>query len=215
VLPTFFYFTVFTLIIVLWAVATLRKFSANVREFNKRVNQFILGINIGFYLIFIILVLVFQLSSSVDSIACKGRVSVNITDNTVKTQKAVSIVYAALISLISLVMGIGFLYFGPRMFGGVDNKNATRRSHKKLHIITGVASTGFILHCIFTLVVAGISQANMIFSFIGLVITEIAPSVVIILIFWKLDKSLDQSSGQSKSHGDKTHEISMSPVHSQ
>ncbi len=55
--------------------------------------------------------LVFQFGTTVQSVACIGRASAD-TENAQTTQRAVSIVYAALISMIALLMGVAILVFG-------------------------------------------------------------------------------------------------------
>lgn len=94
-------------------------------------NQVLIGINGCFYLIFIILVLVFQFSPGIQNAACKGRASVN-TGNAQQTQKAVSIVYATLISFIALLMGVAFLYFGPKMNKEMSNAATKKQKRNKV-----------------------------------------------------------------------------------
>ena len=46
-----------------------------------------------------------------------------------------------------------------------------------------IGSGGFLLHCAFIIAIAALSKPNAIFSFIGLIITEIIPSIIILAIF--------------------------------
>jgi len=196
VLPTFIYFSAFTIILVLWATICLKEFST-ISKALSWVSRVILIINVGFFLVFIIIVLVFQFSVIVPITQCKGRDVINL-DAAYDTQQIVSIFYATLIAFISLAIGIAFLVFGVKLFyKSVDHIQKAHRKQKiaMLFTMTTVSAVGFILHCIFLLVLVGLSQPNIIFTFVGLEITEILPTIVILAVFKSQNKLYRSKSG--------------------
>jgi len=89
---------------------------------------------------------------------------------------------------------VGFIYFGSKLY--LETKKTSTNNtntHKKLFWVTTVCSCSFILHCIFILVLAGLSEPNIWFSFFGLIITEIVPSVFVIVTFWRLKRETKSS----------------------
>ena len=128
-----------------------------------------------------------------------------------KNAQIVSIVYSTVIGALSVAIAVVFLIFGPRMYKQLRQGSQHEKSRKvkkhlsvtivtshatltlKILFITTVSSVAFILHCIFILTLAGLSSPNIIFTFVGLIITELLPSSFLLLLFWKLDKSVSSS----------------------
>jgi hypothetical protein len=71
-------------------------------------------INTALYLLFISVVLAFHFSTEVASGACGGRVAPSYT-NSIDNQRIISEVYAVMMGIISLALGIGFIIFGKRL----------------------------------------------------------------------------------------------------
>ncbi|KYQ90264.1 hypothetical protein DLAC_08867 [Tieghemostelium lacteum] len=180
VLPTFIYFTSFTIIIVLWYIIVKTKQTG--RYMVERLTWFILVINIILYLLFMIIVLVFHYTEETPQDECGGRIIVSVSSTT--PQRAVSIFYAVIQAVISLVIGAAFIYLGGTLYLAmrykkVSESNSSSVHQQKIFIITFACSIGFILHCVFVLILVGAEPSNIVFSFLGLIVTEIIPSLSI------------------------------------
>ncbi|EGC32582.1 hypothetical protein DICPUDRAFT_81582 [Dictyostelium purpureum] len=183
VLPTFIYFTAFTIIISLWYMIVSSKDSG--KTLLKRLKAIILWTNVVLYLLFIIIVLVFNYTEDNPRNDCGSRIVIDVSSTT--AQRVVSIVYAVIQALISLVIGAAFIYLGGTLFrsmrqvksnqGGPDSNS--NQHQKKIFIVTFTCSIGFVIHCVFVLILVGANPSNIVFSFLGLIITEIIPSLSI------------------------------------
>ena len=132
VLPTFFFFTTFSLIVVIWAVAVLKKVSSDPVSLQRSVERVGLSVNIVLYLLFISVVVAFQYSANESSsIECGGRI---LSESSNNTQRTISLVYAILIAVISLIIGIGFLYFGFKLNTFFIRRGSSRKV--KMHIFS-------------------------------------------------------------------------------
>ncbi|KAN0030220.1 hypothetical protein ACTA71_009981 [Dictyostelium dimigraforme] len=197
VLPTFIYFTAFTIIISLWYMIVNSKDSG--RTLFKRLKIIIFSTNLVLYLLFIVIVLVFNYTEDHPNNDCGTRIVLEVSSTT--SQKVVSIVYAIIQALISFVIGAAFLYLGGSLYlsmrsikrnrngnsgGGSNNTNgggggnsSSSQHQKKIFIVTFACSIGFIIHCVFVLILVAANPSNITFSFLGLIITEIIPSLSI------------------------------------
>ncbi|KAM9998091.1 hypothetical protein ACTFIY_007754 [Dictyostelium cf. discoideum] len=210
VLPTFFFFSCFTIIIVLWyaIVFLVLKNNSRASDLTKRVNYILIMVNIIIYLLLISIVIVFQYTKDRYNNNCGNRIIIDVKTST--SQKAVSIVYAVVQATISLVIGSAFIYLGSSLYSSmskaISNSNNARaiKKAKKIFLLTTISGTGFILHCIFIIILVSIKNPSVIFSFIGLIITEIIPSVTILYCYDQrvglhLDRSLNTKSSSATS----------------
>ncbi|KAK5582520.1 hypothetical protein RB653_004105 [Dictyostelium firmibasis] len=193
VLPTFIYFTAFNILLVLWYVIVflVLKKNKSAESLTKRLFTIVLVINAFLYLLFIAIVLVFQYTKSEPSNDCGSRIVIPIESST--PQRVVSIVYAVIQALISLVMGAAFIYLGGRLFIVMRSTNikvGSKSNHqRKIFILSFVCSIGFLLHCAFVLILVAGNVNSMIFSFVGLIITEIIPACSILFCFDQRSKN--------------------------
>ncbi|GAM21260.1 hypothetical protein SAMD00019534_044350 [Acytostelium subglobosum LB1] len=183
VLPTFIYFTSFTIIVVLWYVVVNMKFNVSL---TTKFNSLIVATNAVLYLIFIIIVLVFNYTKSNLVNMCGARLFMDVTTTT--PQRIVSILYAAIQAVISLLLGAAFIYLGSSIVRAIRQAQDTMEQQKKVFIVTASCSVGFILHCIFVLILVAADPANIYFSFVGLIITEIVPVLTILFSYNQLSK---------------------------
>jgi hypothetical protein len=72
------------------AVVILKRFSADKKSFSRVVHYVGAGINAALYLLFIIIILIFQFSYKDPEITCGGRVAVDRSD-TINKQKQIAI----------------------------------------------------------------------------------------------------------------------------
>jgi hypothetical protein len=199
VLPTFFYFTGFTIIVSLWAVVCLQPVLKSDLSFDKIVNNLNLGINVVLYLFFIVIVLLFQYLTPEAPDNCQGRVPVSPDTYIPRT---LALVYAIVIASISFIVGLLFIIFGTKLFLEL-NTNSSKKLSKKTKLqkqtftITLACSIAFILHCVFIIILSALSEPNLIYSFIGLIVTEIAPSVVLLFV----SENLKESAGTTTKSG--------------
>eukprot|EP01132_Coremiostelium_polycephalum_P003595 gene3595-4477_t len=185
VLPTFLYFTSFTVVVVIWYVLSNAETTFGQNLF-KRINMTILGINLVLYILFIVIVLVFNFTTEKPPPTCGGRI-VGKYSNT-SPQKVVSILYAVLQAVLSLLIGLAFIYYGRKVYlklaslKGQSSENS-RRQKKKTLAMAIICSSGFVLHCIFIIILASAAPSNIIFSFIGLLVTEIIPVLTLFITY--------------------------------
>ncbi|KAK5582521.1 hypothetical protein RB653_004106 [Dictyostelium firmibasis] len=201
VLPTFIYFTAFNILLVLWYVIVflVLKKNKSAENLSKRLFKMVITINSFLYLLFIAIVLVFQYTKSEPSNDCGSRIVIPIESST--PQRVVSIVYAVIQALISLVMGAAFIYLGGRLFIVMRSTNikvGSKSNHqRKIFTLTVACSIGFLLHCVFVLILVAGNVNSMIFSFIGLIITEIVPGFSILYCFEQRARNINTSSDNS------------------
>ncbi|KYR01438.1 hypothetical protein DLAC_01419 [Tieghemostelium lacteum] len=178
VLPTFLYFTSFTIVVVIWYTLTTNSFSSNLF---KRMYRLIFLINLVLYILFIVIVLVFNFTKEKTPPTCGGRILAEYTNTS--PQKVVSILYAVLQSVLSLAIGLAFMYYGKKIYNRLSEiktrSDASDIQKKKVLYIGVICSSGFILHCVFIIILVSANPSNVIFSFIGLVVTEIIPVVTL------------------------------------
>ncbi|KAK5576726.1 hypothetical protein RB653_007870 [Dictyostelium firmibasis] len=182
VLPTFLYFTAFTIVIVIWYM--LSNASSFSNDIYSRINTMVLLINIVLYLVFIIIVIVYNFTKQSIPPSCGGRLSINLKQTT--PQNAVSIFYAVLQACLSLAIGIAFIYYGRQIYkklSALSTKvsQTANKQRNRTFVITVLCSTGFVLHCIFIIILVSVNPSNIIFSFIGLIVTEMIPVVVLLV----------------------------------
>ncbi|GAM25371.1 hypothetical protein SAMD00019534_085460 [Acytostelium subglobosum LB1] len=194
VLPTFIYFTSFSIIVILWFVFIRNMREGTSRSFSRNFILLMVGINFVLYCTFITIVLVFNYSSEAKLSDCAGRVPVNLA--LMSQKRVVLIIYASIQSFLSLVIGAAFVVLGRTIFlmlreFSKDRTHAEQikyiQHQKKIYTITLLCSVGFILHCVFVLVLVFMSRPSIIFSFIGLVITEIIPSTCILINYNQIE----------------------------
>ncbi|KAF2070242.1 hypothetical protein CYY_008438 [Polysphondylium violaceum] len=175
VLPVFLYFTAFTIVVVIWYILSADNYSANIY---KKIYSIILIINIILYILFVVVVLVFNFTREKAPPTCGGRILAGLSNTT--PQRVVSILYAVLQAFISLIVGIAFLYYGRKVYlkltqiKGSSTENAKYQQRKTFWMAL-ICSTGFVLHCIFIIVLVSATPSNIVFSFVCLIITEVVP----------------------------------------
>ncbi|EFA77408.1 hypothetical protein PPL_12624 [Heterostelium album PN500] len=181
VLPTFIYFTSFSIIVVLWYVIVRSKLSNNILS---KFSTMIGVINIILYVLFIIIILVFNFSERKYSNDCGARLVVEQTNTT--PQRIVSIFYAVVQAVISLIIGAAFVYLGGSIYlmmkfrKSVTTSESGSEQQQRIFLVTHTCSIGFILHCVFVLILVAANPSNIVFSFVGLIVTEIIPVMSIL-----------------------------------
>ncbi|GAM23921.1 hypothetical protein SAMD00019534_070960, partial [Acytostelium subglobosum LB1] len=194
ILPTFIYFTSFSFILALWYIIIS---SDMLQNYMKRLKRIIIVLNGVLYIACIIIILVFNFSKSTRSSSfCGGRFLETLSNS--KTQTIISYFYGILQATISLVFGVTFIYLGIRinnMLGHSKERTlrtpsrfkalANRMSDRKVQLffVTVTCSFGLILHSVFVLVLVSARYANMIFSFICLILSELLPAFTIFTVY--------------------------------
>ncbi|EGG20802.1 hypothetical protein DFA_00667 [Cavenderia fasciculata] len=191
VLPTFLYFTSFTIVITIWYILSNTNITMYQNVF-KVINKLILVSNSVLYLFFVIIVLVFNFTNENDPPTCGGRKVTSFSNTT--PQNVVSILYAVIQALLSLVIGIAFIYFGLkiyRQFSAIHAKDSQQSTQKaKTFTMAAICSIGFVLHCIFIIVLVSVSPSNINFSFAGLLITELVPVATLFITYNQIPLSM-------------------------
>lgn len=91
-------------------------------------------VNIALYILFVIIVLVFQFSASNNAEQCGGRVASTLDDT---KQKQISIAYATIIATLSLFIGVGFVVYGIRLRRTIKSSMTTNKSksYQKVNVM--------------------------------------------------------------------------------
>ncbi|PRP88665.1 NAD-dependent epimerase/dehydratase family protein [Planoprotostelium fungivorum] len=173
VLPTFFYFSSVVQLVSTWiALATMSISKLNRQKYtNRSTNIGALIFHVLLYIVFLIIVLLFQFNPPTITPNC-GRSVVYPVDSSV--QRNLSLAYAVIIAITSVAIGVFFLVFGLqtiRKFTGAAGGKV-----KKVTVTTFVYTVAFILHCgyIFILIFA---NPPIIVIFIGFILTEVIPAI--------------------------------------
>ncbi|KAM9986263.1 hypothetical protein ACTFIY_010701 [Dictyostelium cf. discoideum] len=183
VLPTFLYFTSFTIVIVIWYM--LSNASSFSNDIYGRINMMVFLINVVLYIVFIIIVIVYNFTKQSTPKSCGGRLLINLEQTT--PQNAVSIFYAVLQACLSLAIGIAFIYYGRQIYNKLSalssktSQTSANKQRNRTFVITVLCGTGFVLHCIFIVILVSVNPSNIIFSFVGLIVTEMIPVIVLLV----------------------------------
>ncbi|KAM9944458.1 hypothetical protein ACTFIT_009162 [Dictyostelium discoideum] len=189
ILPTFIYFTAFTVIIVLWYVIVflVLKKNRSAESLSRRVSKLVLYVNIVIYLLFIACCLVFTKTQSNPTNDCGSRIIIPAKSSI--PQKAISITYAVIQAIISVLLGAAFVYLGSSLFfvmhktrKALGGSSINSSHYNRIFLLTLICSIGFILHCVFILVLVS-GHSSIAFSFVGLIITEIIPTLTILYCY--------------------------------
>ncbi|EGG23353.1 hypothetical protein DFA_05485 [Cavenderia fasciculata] len=207
VLPTFLYFTAFTIVIIIWYILS-RDSMQRVDNIYKRINRLIIGVNILLYLLFIGIVLVFNFYIGDPPPTCNGRVSAGYENST--PQRVVSILYASIQAILSGALGLSFIYYGRKVIQKLSHfkqnlVNANNQMKKTVSMAI-ICSVGFLLHCIFIIILVTVKPKNVVFSFIGLVVTEIVPVMTLLFNYTQVPFGLSQVFLKDKSIKDNGNE---------
>jgi hypothetical protein len=77
---------------------------------------------------------VFEYGVEIPPIECKGRESANIS-SAKRAQQTISLVYSILISAIAFSLGVGFLFFGQKIYSTLTETSKSKKaSHKKVRV---------------------------------------------------------------------------------
>lgn len=204
--PTFLYFTAFTVLLMLWATFFMQKM---VRSFGKNFMMAFLGINLLIYSIFLTIMLVYTYLPSQPIEFCAGRLGVVHSDT---TRRVLSGIYHAFMAMLSLLLGAGLLLYGTKLYSALRSSKAHIKQDRDTLLLQMalVGSLAFILHSAFFLILNFASFSNVIFSVIGLILTEIIPCLYItLLVLFKVKQM-----GTSKSKTVSSTNIQMSSSHS-
>ncbi|EGC36700.1 hypothetical protein DICPUDRAFT_150797 [Dictyostelium purpureum] len=213
VLPTFIYLSSFSILIILWYVIVffVLKFNPAAGNMKKRLYAIVSTTNTIIYMFFIAIVIVFQYTPYQPNNDCVSLIFEELKNS--NSQEAVSIAYSVVQAFISLFIGLAFFYLGSKIIkemkrvnlGGIYSNN-----QPKIKALTAICGAGFILHCIFIILISIRSVKYIVFTFIGLIITEIIPAIAILYLF---DNRFAKSSTNSdKSTTDKSKGITLNTV---
>jgi hypothetical protein len=217
VLPTFLYFTAFSTVVIIWALASLTTGSGGLK---KMFNLVIILMNVGLYIVLIVICVVFQYIADTESAVCAGREELH--SNT-STQLRISIAYAVIIAALSLGLSIAFVAFGSRITRTLSTTTAKATANSASRIFRAMLfyAFGFLIHCVFILVLVGAELSNVAFSFVLLVISELIPSIamlffnpnsILFVIFGKVVNKPDFESASASASATSTTSVSPSSV---
>lgn len=186
VLPSFIYFSAFSIVISVWGVIAMADTVARRNKVTQYVDRVFIVLNIILYAIFIILVVGYSETAAqpVDIEVC-GHI-LQTFDEESSAQYIISLFYGFLLGVISVGMSLAFVIFGWR----ISRQLKLSKSKRKLLYLAALISLSFFLHAIFIVVcVLLYKQPNQWFSFFGILITEIIPTAGYIGTTFKMDKA--------------------------
>eukprot|EP01117_Protostelium_nocturnum_P012816 TRINITY_DN4749_c1_g1_i1.p1 TRINITY_DN4749_c1_g1~~TRINITY_DN4749_c1_g1_i1.p1 ORF type:complete len:435 (-),score=107.62 TRINITY_DN4749_c1_g1_i1:37-1341(-) len=209
-LPTFLYFTAFSLIISFWAVTSQKFFAVDPKKMVKYGAIFVVLSNFVLYLVLIIIGALWHTFNNNTGTACGRRSDSEIREKATKMEH-LSISYTVIVAFVSLLLAILFAYFGSKLVGKMKLRGGGTK--KVVLTIAAVFSVTFALHSVFIVVVAILSKnPSSIFSFIGLIITEVIPPFYFIVMSTRYFSQSKPSSNSSHSYSQSTNQIRLSVV---
>lgn len=112
------------------AVVTSANLTSVARNATKIVNTLVIITNSILYAAFVVIVLVFHYEEPSSSEQCGRRF---VFDERSHAQRAVSIIYAALIALFSLILAFGFIIFGNKLYQQFKSRRSVLNTTKSEH----------------------------------------------------------------------------------
>lgn len=199
VLPSFIFFTTFSVALSVWATIAMVDTVAKRNKVLPLVFRTVIVINLVLYLTFIACVIAYDVSASAPtSITQCGKTIVSVQKQS-EQQHSVSIAYASILFIISFGASIAFFFFGYRVATQLKASGTKTRFFKN----SAILSLAFVLHAIFILVLILLPTPNIWFSFFGLLITEIIPGVGFVFVAYTTFQTSSRSrsgSTNKKSH---------------
>jgi hypothetical protein len=169
--PTLLYFTAFSCLGAFWIFLLYA-------HFQSRTQRFILGgalfFNLILYILFVILLILFETLTSNTSSACPGRVPEE-EDNT--TQQIISIFYQSFMGGASLLLAVVVSIYGGRLLISLKRRNF----EGKVAMVTAFCALGLLLHCAFILYLSIKYTYNFTIIVLMIVLTELVPIFAITL----------------------------------
>jgi len=166
--------------LIVWGILSAKKIN---KDANTTINKVATVINVLLYLFFIAIVLIFNFTSKYAVEVCLGAIVQNSTPS--GPQRSVSIAYAVIISAVSCLMAIFSVFYGMKLINLSKNAAVKGNARAKLNSIfihAGISGFGFLLNCIFILVATGASP-GIVFTFVGLIVSEIIPAMYMLIAF--------------------------------
>jgi hypothetical protein len=193
-----------------------------------------IALNIFIYLIFIMLIIIFETVSSDSDSACPGRVA---SESDTDTQRIIRIVYRAVVSAIALLLAFLFSVVGGTIYAKVvllAKKTGSSASGAKVSFLTShvfsferltgngenkvfwvgtVCAVCFTAHAIILLIFAATDWSSP-YSIIFLIFIEVVPGVVMILVLSPTKLSTQRVRSMSTSITSMTSTLSTSSLKS-
>jgi hypothetical protein len=171
--PTLLYFTAFSCLGAFWIFLLYA-------HYQSRTQRFILGaallFNLLLYILFVVLLILFETLSSKTSSDCPGRIPEE-DDNT--TQQIISIFYQSFMAGVSLLLAVIVSIYGGRLLVGLKKRNF----EGKVAIVTAFCALGLLLHCAFILYLSIKYTYDFTIIVLMIVLSELIPIFAITLQF--------------------------------
>jgi hypothetical protein len=180
-LPSFLYLTIMTFFIIVWAtlIRVNRKLSR--RKNNANFWSLFFLINGAIYLIFIILIIIYESVKPKQSILCGGRLA--LLDQSVRQRTAVA--YRAILAGFALIITVAFFITGVKIYislKGASNIRAARK--RKIFWLTTTCSLGLLALSTMLIVLAATGKQNNYAVLSLLVLFEAVPCTAVVITMW-------------------------------
>eukprot|EP01114_Cavostelium_apophysatum_P022645 TRINITY_DN825_c0_g1_i4.p1 TRINITY_DN825_c0_g1~~TRINITY_DN825_c0_g1_i4.p1 ORF type:complete len:1293 (-),score=268.83 TRINITY_DN825_c0_g1_i4:40-3879(-) len=200
-LPTFLYFSAFSIILAFWGVTMHKKLQRNAQKLFASGIKIAIAANVILYLLFIGIIVGFRVGVKIPEPEC-GRRSESSLENAERTAKDISLTYGAVTAGISLLFGTTFFVVGSAIMKKFSAKSRSKRP-LTLFVLTALFSVSFVLHSIFIILLVSIfnKSPSSVFSFVGLLLTEILPSFTFLVICGRVNRSAFSSTSATSHTG--------------
>jgi len=190
-LPTFLFMTIFSFLIYLLSKVIIAIYFKDSRAADYTILGTFIVVNIFVYLLFIMIIILFETLTDNYNSPCPGRVA-STTDNS--TQQTIRITYRAVVSAIALLLAFLFAVVGGTIYAKVvllAKKTGTSTSSSKVFWVGAVCAVCFTCHAIILLIFAATDWESP-YSIIFLIFIEVVPGCVMIFVLSPKKLSTDR-----------------------
>jgi hypothetical protein len=183
-LPSFLYLTVMTFFIIIWA--TLIKANRTLSKKQNNANFWIIFaiLNGVIYLIFLILIIIYEVVRPRQNFRCGGRLVT--LDQKVRQRTAIA--YRAILATFALAISLAFFITGISIYRSLKSTTNQRSVRKrKIFWLTSVCSVGLMALSTLLIVLATTGTKNNFVALGLLVLFEAVPGIVIVVSLWKVE----------------------------
>lgn len=196
VLPTFIYFTTFSVALSIWGTISLTDTVAKRDQSLPTVFKSLVGLNVVLIVLFIICVVTYQAVGADPTVEIQCGHALNTVILQTDAQHSVSIAYASILLIVSFGQAGAFWFFTFK----VSRELKLSGSRMRFLYNSMMISLSYFLHGIFILVLVLLSSPDKWFSFFGLIFTEVLPGVAFVYNSFRNDLSSSQRQGETGSN---------------
>jgi hypothetical protein len=203
-LPSFLYFSTLSVYVIVWAVS-LRSALDMGNDTKRLLQRATLIVNGSIYLIFILLIILYETLRPAPVVECNGL----LVTNDLTTSSGIALAYRLFVTSISFALMLCFAIYGikaTRLMGRNSQIKSKNTAKNKTMQTTAISASGLLVQCIYFLLLLVVNFQNNILSLAVLFVVEIGVGVTL-LVLTDVRKKISSTSGtrmQSRTGGSST-----------